>query len=130
MHAVARQKVEESMSDSVRLQGQLDNSKPKLADVQTAIEQEKNTLSCSVEEFQDKVGQIASELLEAKSFYKNTFLTTEADKRRKELENLDEKEQTLQLRKKPLKDQKETLEKKVQYCQSEYGVETLLAEVT
>ncbi|CAG5135270.1 unnamed protein product [Candidula unifasciata] len=81
--AVARQKVEQTMATSLSLQADIEQSRPKLDQLQDAIEAEKKLQLLKLEEFETSLLGMSSQLFSARDFYKNSNLQNEINSTQK-----------------------------------------------
>ncbi|BFZ00822.1 hypothetical protein BsWGS_03861 [Bradybaena similaris] len=75
--AVAQQKVDQTMATALSLQADIEQSRPKLDELQNAIEAEKKLQLQKIEEFETSLLKISSQLFSARDFYKTCNLKNE-----------------------------------------------------
>lgn len=89
-HAIAEQKVEQSIKEVLSLQAEVDSKRPKMENNQQEIEMEKQDHTTRLFEFQNTLSEVAGDLFNAKKFHRKDNLNGELQRLLQVIEELDQ----------------------------------------
>jgi len=125
-HAIAEQKVEQSIKEVMSLQLEVDSKRPQMEQCQREIEMVKQEQSTMLLDFQDQLSSFSSNLFHAKSFYQKENLTTEMQREEQRAEELDKNIENMKSEVINLKDKLEKLDRKIDAGKSNFDLENTL----